>query len=789
MIKKLRKKLLIAGLAIAATAAPIAAPLAQPATAIAAEVKNGFYTENGVRQFYQNGTKVTTTGFVKSGTNWWYLVNGKVDYKKTGFVSGTVNGVKGNFYVSRNKAYGQAVQVDTAKWHELVPTKNTNFRLDIDGASPTTGANAFIFTKNGTIAQKFKFKGAGNGYYYILTAASGGTSALDSGHAPVNGQYTGPLLYQNTLVSGNKYQKWMPVKFFNGTYAFYNEQKGEFLDVSGENTYKDKVNVQTYKFLEADNGAEGQAWKIVDTTLTGFEKKDGKWIYYNKGVQSTAAHDIVEGTVNGTKGWYYIEKGVFKNTTTVINNKNGWFYVKNGKVDFGYTGFAKNSNGWWWIDKGQVTYKKNGFVNGTIDGKYNTYYVIDSRATGTLVDAPYTKTWVEFHLSENGNRMLDVLNAKADNGTNIQLCHRTNSAKAQSYYIVPSSDRYYYIYTGTENLKKVLDVSNGKKDGNVLQWQKHDGANQQWRFVRNFGSKADYRLINRATGESLTVAKDSSNVYSGKSEHTAVGKGRQKWTINKGAVPTWTTAKPATTTTITTTSTTNTAKQAFSHSDNTDPTVGGYTNGGSYSVTHHYANGCYYTKVTGTEPQLHVTGGAHIGEFSTVAKNVGAKAAIDAGMVFGDGNYYAYGKMYTNYWGNNEGNTLVLRTNGLLDSCHVNSNTIGKLGVRWAIKGLITMVYNGNVTNDVINAPAAYNPASKYSFIAQDYNGAYYIGACNDSILKSTLGYRLKSIIPNLRFAYCSEGGGHVRYTRAGGTYVVKGYDANRNIPGMIFFK
>lgn len=781
MLKKLRKRLLFAGLSVAAVSAPIAAPLTQQV--IAAEVKDGFYTENGVQQFYQNGKKSTATGFVKGKSGWFYIVNGKVDYKKTGFVSGTVNGVKGTFYVNRNKAYGQAVQVDTANWHEIVPTKNTNYRLDVDSDSPNTGQNAWLFQKNGTKAQKFKFKGAGNGYYYILTASSGATSALDSGQAPVNGKYVGKLLYQNTLIAGNKYQKWKPVKFFNGTYAFYNEQKGEFLDVSGENTYKDKVNVQTYKFLEADNGAEGQAWKIIDTKLTGFEKKDGKWIYYNKGVQSTAAHDIVEGTVNGTKGWYYIEKGVFKNTTTVTNNKHGWFYVKSGKVDFGYTGFAKNSNGWWLIEKGAVTFKKTGFVDGTIDGKKNTYYVIGSKATGTLVNAPYVNKWVEFHQSSKGANTLDVYNAQTGNGANMQVHYRPDASKAnnaQKFYISPTNNKYYVIYTGTENCKKALDISNGKSKGNVIQYNAHKGTNQQWRFVKTFNSsKAEYRLVSRATGESLAIANGTGpNVLA----WPALDNNSQKWTINTASAPKWASAKPTTTTT-------QTSKQAFTHSDNTDPTVGPYTNGGKYSISHHYSNGCYYTRVTGAEPQLLLTGGSHIGEFSTVARNNGAKAAIDAGMVFGNGNYYAYGKMYTNYWGNNEGNTLVLRTNGLLDSCHVNSNTIGKIGARWAIKGLITMVYNGKVTNDVLNAPAAYNPASNYSFIAQDYSGAYYIGACKDSIVKSTLAYRLKSAIPNLRFAYCSEGGGHVRYTREGGTYVIKGYDANRAIPGMIFFK
>ena len=777
-LKGFKKGLLIGALSLTTVGAPLIAPIANSIPVIAAETAfTGFKTEGSIAQYYKDGKKSTATGFVKgSGTNYWYIKNGKVDYKTTGFISGTVNGTSGSYYVYKNKVKGIASQVDTKNWYEIVPTHNTNFRVDVDGANPATGANIFLYTKNGTIAQKFKFVGAGNGYYYITTATSGGTKALDSG------AYKGVVGYQNVLTTGNKYLKWKPVKYSNGAYGFYNEQKGIWLDVAGDGKYVNKRNIQVYDYIDGANnrGAEGQEFKLVSTKLTGFAKESGKWVYYKNGTKLSGT-DIVEGVINGTKGWYYIKNGVYTSVNSVEKNSHGWWYLKNGKVDFNYTGFAKNSNGWWWIEKGKVTFNKTGFETGTINNKKATYYVINSKATGTLVNAPMANQWVEVHLSEDGNRMLDVLNAKADNGTNIQLCHRTNSAKAQSYMFKSVGNYYYNIYTGTENLKKVLDVSNSQKDGNVIQYTRHNGANQQWRFVKNFGSKGDYRIINRATGQSLTVANNSSNVYSGRSDDAADGKGRQKWTINKGATPTWSVAKPATSTSTNTTA--NTAKQAFSDPDNQDATVGSYVNNGNYSITHYNANGLYYTKATGTEPQLTITGGnfnAH-----SMANSVGAKAAIDAGMGYGNGNFYSYGKMWTNYRGNNEGNTLVLRTNGYLDSCHVNSGNVGRLGLRWAVKGLITLTYNG--TNPgYINSDGT---SSCWSFIVQDYSGAYYIGSTPSNMTKTALRNKLHATIPNIRFAYATEGGGHVKYIR-NGNLIVNGHgQTSRTTPGLIWFK
>ena len=114
----------------------------------------------------------------------------------------------------------------------------------------------------------------------------------------------------------------------------------------------------------------------------GFVKEGGQWNYYVNGKTKTG-HDIVYGTINGKSGWYYIAGGKADlKYTGVTNNKHGWWYVKNGKVDFGYNGFAKNSSGWWYIENGKVSFRKNGIIKGTIDGRYSSWTVKNSKVVG-----------------------------------------------------------------------------------------------------------------------------------------------------------------------------------------------------------------------------------------------------------------------------------------------------------------------------------------------------------------------------------------------------------------------
>lgn len=172
-------------------------------------------------------------------------------------------------------------------------------------------------------------------------------------------------------------------------------------------------------------------------------------------------------------------------------------------------------------------------------------------------------------------------------------------------------------------------------------------------------------------------------------------------------------------------------------------------------------NGCdiYYSKITDKEPQITIGSAFSVPD---KAREVGAAVAINAGMGYENGGvYYAYGELYHGYSGHQSGDTLVLKNNGWLDDCYVTSENVTTLGVKWAVKGLNCYTYDGEHTG---YADCGVHP---YSFIAQDYDGAYYVGAFSYASF-STMHSSLKKIIPNIKLMYATEGGGMVKYVENG---------------------
>ena len=95
---------------------------------------------------------------------------------------------------------------------------------------------------------------------------------------------------------------------------------------------------------------------IPATSYTGFGIKNGDWLYYNNGKDTSNVTNVIKGSV--------------KDTST-------WWYVKKGKVDFSYTGLVKGSdNKWYYVTKGQYDKKYVGLSRTTSDSK-KIYYVKD----------------------------------------------------------------------------------------------------------------------------------------------------------------------------------------------------------------------------------------------------------------------------------------------------------------------------------------------------------------------------------------------------------------------------
>ena len=131
----------------------------------------------------------------------------------------------------------------------------------------------------------------------------------------------------------------------------------------------------------------------VDTTYTGFANNENGWYYVESGKVTLKKNGIIQGTVDGTKAYWYVKNSKVTYTETIAQDSRGWWYIKNGKIDTTYTGFAKNENGWYYVESGKVTLKKNGIIQGTVDKVKAYWYVKNSKVTYVETIAQDSRGW------------------------------------------------------------------------------------------------------------------------------------------------------------------------------------------------------------------------------------------------------------------------------------------------------------------------------------------------------------------------------------------------------------
>ena len=181
--------------------------------------------------------------------------------------------------------------------------------------------------------------------------------------------------------------------------------------------------VSVFRPNTADAAVINRSYNSVSASFTGFAKNGDSWCYYVNGSIDKNKTDVIQGTVNGHSGWWFVKGGKVQFTDSVEMNKNGWWvirsgmvdfnftglaqnangwwycrngkvdfnytglaqntngwwYCRNGKVDFNYTGFAKNSNGWWYCEKGKVRFNKTDVMEGKVNGQSGWWFVKGSK--------------------------------------------------------------------------------------------------------------------------------------------------------------------------------------------------------------------------------------------------------------------------------------------------------------------------------------------------------------------------------------------------------------------------
>lgn len=189
----------------------------------------------------------------------------------------------------------------------------------------------------------------------------------------------------------------------------------------------------------------------------------------------------------------------------------------------------------------------------------------------------------------------------------------------------------------------------------------------------------------------------------------------------------------------------------------------------SYGYNESYAaNGTkvWWTAVN-SEPQLILSSGGVNGKErpSSVAKRTGAKYVINGGEWWersgiacgvtgiGDTIYQALND------GEN-GDTLILKQDGQLDSVYMTEAEYRQINPKWAVKGFVPIINGG--------ARTSYTHARQpRTFIGQGWDGTYYIGVSGGrGINGSGLTYNelydfaVGQMSSDLRFLYAMDGGG-----------------------------
>ncbi len=256
-------------------------------------IKNGRvdFTCNSVEKnengwFYIKDGKVdfSYTGLAKNSMGWWYCVNGKVNFNYNGFLSGTVDGVEGTYYLK-----GSKVQT---------------------GATVAKYKTYWVYVNNGMIDYSYTgFAKNDNGWWYIDEGevdfyAEGlykGTVNGKTGYYLVDG---GKVTNKTTIASNSSGKWYVKGGMVDFTYTGYYRYNGE--DIYIKNGKVEVDDVQTKMYKKAQNYSSYTRYLIMvnreDSKVMILEGYSNNWdcIKYWDCNCGADGHDTPEGIYETT---------------------------------------------------------------------------------------------------------------------------------------------------------------------------------------------------------------------------------------------------------------------------------------------------------------------------------------------------------------------------------------------------------------------------------------------------------------------------------------------------------
>lgn len=162
-------------------------------------------------------------------------------------------------WISGKYAAGGSQAADIADgYYQIKSAINSNYVLDVYGASLDDDANIQIYRNCGTKNQGFLIRRQSDGYYTIAAIHSG--KLLD---VYKNQQYNGANIIQY-VDNGGDNQRWKIIKTSDGYYSFISKSNGLYMDVRDAKA-ADEVNVQCH----SANGSNAQKFILDSVTVDG----------------------------------------------------------------------------------------------------------------------------------------------------------------------------------------------------------------------------------------------------------------------------------------------------------------------------------------------------------------------------------------------------------------------------------------------------------------------------------------------------------------------------------------
>lgn len=410
-----------------------------------------------------------------------------------------------------------------------------SYAVDIAAGSLSDGANAQIYSKNGTSAQRFYLKGDGEGFYTITSLGSGKVLEV------ANGNLVPMTNVRQWEANGTDAQKWAIHRNSDNSVSFVNKANGLVLDIYA-GVFGNGSNLQVYR----SNGSSAQKFWLASTSVL----TDGiyvinpygggdKVIDIADGSSSNGAHAQVYDSNDSLAQRFQVVYDAETNTYRIRTAASGGWLTQDGSyvVQEGSSKTeASGSNTWETVWNGAYFSLKN-VASGKVlslggGGTSNSSWLEVKAANGSrgqhflfaaanlIADGLY-----EIHSALVSGGNLDVAAGSSASGAAIQVYTDNNSA-AQKFFINSKNGAYTIRNFSSRKYVDVKDASTAQ-GALIHQWDLASSTSQLWNAQIADGGGVVF--VNVKSGLALAVGSNNAAVQSAVDTSSAA----QRWTLEE----------------------------------------------------------------------------------------------------------------------------------------------------------------------------------------------------------------------------------------------------------------